>query len=83
MGIGTRKMATLLVENAGTRSEFVYRLSIHEYVAENHYSRSIRTKVMNKTRKYAKKSLSGNTKDTKIWQKPPYWQPCLLKLAAL
>ena len=54
--LATLKRATLLVENAGTRSQLVHRLSKHEYMPENHYSRSIRTKVMNKTRKYAKNS---------------------------
>ena len=52
----TLTLATLLVENAGTRSQLVHRLSKHEYLPENHYSRSIRTKVLNKTRKYGKNS---------------------------
>ena len=54
--LATLKVATLLVENAGTRSPLVHRLSKHEYMPENHYSRSIRTKVMNKARKYVKNS---------------------------
>ena len=52
--LATLKLATLLVGNVGTRSQLVGRLSKHEYMSENHYSRSIRTKVTNKTRKYAK-----------------------------
>ena len=54
--LATLKVATLLVGNVGTRSQFVRGLSKHEYMFENHYSRSIRTKVMNKTRKYAQNS---------------------------
>ena len=54
--LATLKVATLLVENPGTRSQLVHRLSKHEYMPENHYSRSIRTKVMYKIRKYAKNS---------------------------
>ena len=54
--LATLKLTTLLVANVGTRSQLVGRISKHEYMSENHYSRSIRTKVMNKTRKYAQNS---------------------------
>ena len=56
--LATLKLATLLVGNVGTRSQLVGRLSKHEYMPENHYSRSIRIRirVMNKNRKYAKNS---------------------------
>ena len=54
--LATLKLATLLVENAGKRSQLVRRFSKHEYMTENYYSRSIRTKVLNKTRKYGKNS---------------------------
>ena len=47
------ELATLLVGNVGTRSQLVGRLSKHEYMSENQYSRSIRTKVTNKTRNLA------------------------------
>ena len=64
--LATLKLATLLVENDG-RSQLVRRLLKYEYMPENHYSMSIRTKVMNKTRKYAN---PGNP----VGQN---WQPCL------
>ena len=54
--LATLKLATLLVAKAETRSQLVHRLLKHEYMPENHYSRSIGTKVMNKTHKYAKNS---------------------------
>ena len=39
--LATLKLATLLVGNVGTRSQLVGRLSKHEYMSENHYSRSV------------------------------------------
>ena len=51
--LATLKLSTLLVGNVGTRSQLVGRLSKHEYMSENHYSR---TQVVNKTRKYAQNS---------------------------
>ena len=52
----TLKLATLLVENAGPRSQLVLGLTKYEYMPENNYSGSIRSKVMKKIRKYAKNS---------------------------
>ena len=54
------ELATLLVENTGKRSQLVPRLSKPEFMPEYHFSRSIRTKVTNKTLKYVKNSRSGN-----------------------
>ena len=52
--LATLKLATLLVENAGPRSQLVLGLTKYEYMPENNYFGSIRSKVMNKIRKYAK-----------------------------
>ena len=54
--LATLKLATLLVENAGPRSQVVLRLRKYEYMPENNYSVSIRSKDMKKIRKYAKNS---------------------------
>ena len=54
--LATLKLATLLVENAATRSQLVLRLTTYEYMPKNNYFGSIRPEVTNKTRKYAENS---------------------------